>query len=75
MPKATMEYTLPDEQGEFDLARKAGAYHSALWDFYQWLRNRRKHGEPKKDGADELEAVWEGFWLCVNDAEQGLLDE
>lgn len=43
--KAILEFNLPEEQGEFDLATKAGNMHSALWDIAQEVfRPARKHG-------------------------------
>ena len=43
MPKATLEYNLPEEQDEFELAANAGKYYSVLWDLDQYLRNKVKY--------------------------------
>lgn len=43
--KAILEFNLPEEQSEFDLATKAGNMHAALWDIAQEVfRPARKHG-------------------------------
>lgn len=45
MPKATLEFNLPEEQDEYEMTMKAGAMHSAIWDFDQrYLRNIVKYG-------------------------------
>ena len=57
MPNAKLEYKLPDEQHEFDLATKAGDYLSAVHDIVQMLREETKY----KDYATEAESklAWE----------------
>lgn len=43
--KAILEFNLPEDQSEFELASKAGKMHSALWDIAQEVfRPARKHG-------------------------------
>lgn len=43
--KATIEFNLPEEQEEFELAVKAGKYRAALWEISQQVfRPARKHG-------------------------------
>ena len=51
MPKATLEFNLPEEQDEFDLANNARKYHSVIWDLDQYLRNCVKY---PTEGAPEL---------------------
>jgi hypothetical protein len=46
MPVATLTYTLPDEQPEFDAAREGGAARSLLWQIDQHCRSLMKHGNP-----------------------------
>lgn len=47
--RATLEYQLPEETEEFDLACKAGAIHSALCSVSMELRRLYKYN----DGASE----------------------
>jgi hypothetical protein len=44
--KATLSFTLPDEQGDFDAARLGGKALLALWEINQRCRSLIKHGSP-----------------------------
>ena len=55
--KATIEYNLPDDQIEFDLATSAHRMHSVLWDMDQWLRGRTKYA-PDGTSEGELKAYY-----------------
>jgi hypothetical protein len=45
MPKAILQFNLPEEREEFNLTVKAGNLHSALWDILESVfRPARKHG-------------------------------
>lgn len=46
MPIATLRYTLPDEQAEYDAARTGAEARSVLNEIDQWLRSVVKYGEP-----------------------------
>ena len=59
-PIATLRYTLPDEQAEFDAARLGQAALSALWQIDQHCRSLLKHGEPSDEArrlAKEIRAM------------------
>ena len=48
MPKlitmeATLKFNLPDESGEFEIAVKAQAMHSVLWEFNQFIWGEMKY--------------------------------
>jgi hypothetical protein len=47
--KATLSFSLPDEQGEFDAARLGRSALSALREIYQRCRAICKHGEPSDE--------------------------
>ena len=68
MPKVTMEFNLPDEQSEFELAQNAGKMHSSLWDMYQFLRADSKHGEGK------YQEVYDKFWEVLKENVVELFD-
>jgi hypothetical protein len=58
--KATLQFTLPDEQSEFDAARLGSRALSALWDIDQHCRSLLKYGEPtpeQKTLAEEIRAM------------------
>jgi hypothetical protein len=46
MPTATLTYTLPDEQSDFDAAREGQAARSLIWAIDQHCRSVMKHGNP-----------------------------
>jgi len=61
--KAKLEFDLPEEQPEFNLACKAGELHSNLWDLTEQIRTWRKHGHRFKDADELLDALWE---YCID---------
>ena len=46
MPTATLAFTLPEEQPEFDAAREGAAARSLVWQIDQHCRSVLKHGTP-----------------------------
>lgn len=50
MPRATLTFTLPDEQSEFQNAVNGQAFKVVLFSFDQYLRNRVKY-EPLPDAV------------------------
>ena len=48
--KATLEFNLPDDSEEHQVAVKAKELYLSLWDIDQWLRSKIKYSE---DGAFE----------------------
>ena len=66
MPKATLTYDLPDEQGEFDAALAGRKALLALWEIDQRMRSLLKHGQPTADErrlAEEIRAMIPGDLL------------
>lgn len=60
MPKATLEFNLPDEQGEFDAAVNGREALAVLCEVDDRLRSLLKHGEPTEAEArlaEELRAM------------------
>lgn len=58
--KATLEFDLPDDQGEFDAARLGREALSTLWEIDRRCRSLIKHGEPtpeQKTLAEEIRAM------------------
>lgn len=56
MPKAVLEFTLPEETEEFDLACKVGAIHSALCSVSMELRRLYKYND---DASEDTRAAYE----------------
>ena len=67
-PVATLRFTLPDEQGDYDAARLGSQALLTLWEIDQRCRNLLKHGEPS-DGerrlAEEIRGMIPGEMLEV----------
>lgn len=57
MPKATLTFTLPHEQAEFDAAREGGAARSLLWEIDQHCRSVMKHGNPQPETRVLADAI------------------
>jgi hypothetical protein len=66
--RATLTYSLPDEQGEYDAARLGRQALSALWEIDKRLRAIVKHGEPSLEArqlAEEIREMIPGELLDV----------
>lgn len=57
MPKAILEFDLPDDQGDFDAALAGRAALSALWDIDQHCRGLLKHTDPPPEQRKLLEEI------------------
>lgn len=64
--KAILEYNLPDDQHEYDIAIQANRTQSFLWDFSQRLRSWRKYYHDFKDADDALDKIREEFYRLLN---------
>jgi hypothetical protein len=66
--KATLSFTLPDEQGEYDAARLGPQALTTLWEIDQHCRSLLKHGEPTAEEralAEEIRRMIPGELLEV----------
>lgn len=45
--KAILEFNLPEEQGEFELASQAGSIWCVIWELNQFLRSKLKYESEK----------------------------
>lgn len=59
MGKATLEYTLPDEESEFRAALQGMSAKLVLWSFDTYLRNRLKYCDDSmtQETHDALQAA------------------
>ena len=55
--KATLTYTLPDDQAEFDAARLGREALATLWEIDQHCRSLIKYGEPTSEEQALAEAI------------------
>ena len=71
MPKATLEFNLPEERDEFRDAQNGGTWRMILQDVDNQLRNVVKYGEPKEalakttQGAYDQVRTWI-YEICQN---------
>jgi hypothetical protein len=60
--KAILEFSLPEDNQEFELHTKALKMYSTLWEFDQWLRS-----EIKYNGKEQYEPVRDKLRELMND--------
>jgi hypothetical protein len=57
--KATLEFNLPEDQSDFDLAANGAKGQSALWEMDQWLRSQYKYMPDEEYNKDRYETYEE----------------
>lgn len=67
--KSILQFNLPEDQREFDLAIQAPKTQSFLWDFSQQLRSWQKYGHQFKDADDAVAKIREEFYRLINNHE------
>lgn len=73
MPKVTLEFNLPDEKAEYEIAIKAGSYYSVLWDMQEYFMRKYKHKEvPSKQASKEFYENREYFFNLMSEEEINL---
>ena len=53
--KAILEFNLPEDQFEFNMATKGAAMHSVLWEMDQWLRTQYKYMSDNEHSEDKYD--------------------
>ena len=59
--KATLEFNLPEDNYEFDLARKAPELLINLENIKRQIRTCRKHGHNYASADELLDDLWENY--------------
>lgn len=65
--KATLEFELPEEEVEFDLAVNAGNYHSAMFDIAFNLRKRVEWFQDSHPEEDVVEYIFNEIGTQIED--------
>jgi len=65
--KATLEFNLPEDQHEFDLAIQGSNMYSALWDISQELRKLWKYEELSDEEWKMVERIRDKFYEILGD--------
>jgi hypothetical protein len=55
--KAILEFNLPEDRNDFEIAAKAMDWSLVLWDVDQQLRSWEKYGNEFQSAGDALEAA------------------
>ena len=66
MPKTIIEFSAED-QYELEMCQNGWRYHSALWEFKQYLRNEIKYGEHTDEEYKILEEIQSNFFDILQD--------
>ena len=53
--KATLEFNLPEDHIEFEMAVNGSKMHSVLWEMDQWLRAQYKYMPDEEYSKDKYE--------------------
>lgn len=65
--KAKLEFNLPDDQNEFDMAVQGGNMYAALWDISQELRTLWKYEELSEEEWKMVERIRDKFYEILGD--------
>lgn len=65
--RAILQYNLPDDQHEYEVAIQAPRVQSFLWDFSQQLRSWYKYHNDFKDANDALNKIRDEFYRLLNE--------
>ena len=57
--KATLEFNIPEDQDDFELATKGGKWYSIVWEMDQWLRTQYKYMPDEEYSEDRYNAYVE----------------
>jgi hypothetical protein len=67
--KATLEFNLPDDQNEFDMAVQSGNMYAALWDISQELRTLWKYEELSEEEWKMVDKIRNKFFEILDDSQ------
>ena len=65
--KATLEFNLPDDQTEYEVAIQAPRVQSFLFEFSQQLRTWYKYHHDFKNADDALNKIRDEFYRLLNE--------
>lgn len=59
--KVTLEFDLPEQEGEYKNAIQGGMMASLIYEFTNDIRGKAKHGITKPKDWDEVKSLWWEF--------------
>jgi hypothetical protein len=70
--KSILEFSLPDDQREYQIHIQAENMLGMLQNISDYLRSSQKYGNDFKDAADALNKIREQFYWAVNEFDVNL---
>lgn len=71
--KATIEFNLPEDKYEYDLANKSSSLLSCIMEFEQEIRKIYKYEDLKENQLEIVEKIREKFYEILQDNEINLI--
>lgn len=71
--KATIEFNLPEDKYEYDLANKSSSLLSCLMEFEQEIRKIYKYEDLKQNQLEIVEKIRDKFYEILQDNEINLI--
>ena len=71
--KATIEFNLPEDKYEYDLANKSSSLLSCLMEFEQEIRKIYKYEDLKENQLEIVEKIREKYYEILQDNEINLI--
>lgn len=65
--KAILQFDLPEDQNDYEIAVQAPKVQSFIWDFSQQLRAWQKYRHDFKNADDALDQIREEFYRLINE--------
>lgn len=65
--KAILQFDLPEDQHDYEIAVQAPKIQSFIWDFSQQLRAWQKYHHDFKNADDALDQIREEFYRLINE--------
>ena len=69
--KAILEFDLPEDREEWEMARRSEDIYLALWDTFTYLRGQYKHSDPEMFPADDIDKIYARFREILTDHSVG----
>lgn len=58
MSKATITFSLPEEDSEYKMHMKAGDMHTVIYEWTNFLRSKTKYGDGKEVSWEDVRQAW-----------------
>lgn len=65
--RATLRFSLPEDQDAMKVAWNGSRYHSAITDLDRFLRNKVKHAQDgvSSEVIEAYQEIRDELWLCI----------